>query len=445
MAKKAKQSKRAPSPAPVPTPSVPDLMHIERKIDERFESLTGHNSALSRAVTERDVAKKRFEACQLAVDTELRKLQAVYAALNSTDLQAALAIKPYDPLLQHLAEDYHTKEAIATLRKGATDAQIDYALRKALQYYGAIEHRGFKFGRRADDFAVAISGSRLADASDDIVASGAALIADIRRVHNIPDPTKAKADKSRAAGSRASPEQAWDAIKSVATPATQPKRRKADKTAEVREAAKTTSKPASANGITKATLTYIGDGQYKLTYRKDGHTRSKLSTRSTTITKGEALASLAKSVGVEPSAVTDKTNQPDDWSLASTKPEVYAAPSFPPTTQQPPSAKARPSPRMRSVSDGRYLYADAGYWHVDDVRHFALFDHFKVIPIKDDNLEDAVRAACKVLEIDPRDLRVIDDECNVLPGTAADLLSAEAAAEADAPAQAPAESPVDAA
>lgn len=379
----------------------PDPQHVERKLDEMFRGLVGYNSDLARLRGLRDAAQKTLEFRERELAAELAKLQAVFVALQSGDVKQQLAAKPYDAAILAFAKDASVSPVISMARKaGITDKDLAKVIHEAMEraYRTKIDHEGYIVGRHKGTIAI---GSAHLGPDDQLIAEGEAAAAELRRVLRIPLPAEKPATSKPAPAAKPAAAKPKPAAK-------KPKGRGgADKTAEVAASAKASKpKPSRGTGITKAILRPGKPEGYVLSYRKDGHTRTK----NTVIPgiKENWLAGVCKELGIDPKTVIDLTGTP----------AVEADPK--------PAAPAKQSP---GLADGWYIYSNGNDWRFKHVIGEMDADKGRVMSAEK-AIEDAIRSAEKTLGVEPKLFRIIDEDGNLLEGTGADLLAAEAATNA---------------
>lgn len=310
---------------------------------------------------------------------------------------------------------------------------------------------------------------------DEALVRGDELIRDIRTALNLPYPKAAKAPAPKPAPKPDAP--------------SKPKPiRKADKTAELKALTKAAEKKTGKKGSGERgqgsakppVLTYNAqEYQYKLSFRKDGHTRSKVAPRSFPNTgegRDQAIAHLLKAAGFPADTVVeDRTGIPDAEANAATAQVGYRDVRLVQDGTHTPGMwrleyTADDERKSIMVNIGSDLIADVREsavktldvcedsidiwrdpitgWNRDDGYYLCVApgrdhkpcwwamlsgnnkiqDRFCIHPTDSAEVEDAIRSACKVLGLDPKDIRVFDNDGQLLNGTAADLLNTEGAA-----------------
>lgn len=505
-APKPNKPTKSPAPTQTPAPAADPAAERQQQLESarrKLNDLMGYSGSFARAERGLTVAKAMLLAAEAAM--KYRQDQLIAMAQGSAQPEAPwLKAIADSPLGRSFPQEYS--------RVGATD---DDLIELFVKFVENGDARGGRRGLRRDlacgdyqfDLAADHETPMLMLASgrhdSDAIATGDEIIADIREALKIPQPRSSPTKPGQTKPGKAPKSPA--PVEAPKPAASKPKPiRKVDKSAEMAALAKA----AKAAGSSKPPRLTYADYQYKLAWRADGHTRSKVTSPGqfdrTSEDRDDAIRHLLAAAKLPPTTVvddrtgitseavespttplndsatpaTDSTTTATDPIAPATRistPRVYekdglwfledatgkitglrkaidAASAFtcaaaelgchpgilygPDGLQGSMSAyypvqatddardDAR-AQRMRNLSLGAfYLFAEDGGWHAGEM-DFDGIDRRPVGPCDTMEVEDAIRAACVLLDIDPRDLAVLDDEGNPLDGTAADLLKAE--------------------
>jgi hypothetical protein len=363
MGKKPAQANEVLSAATAPIiPLVPPT-EIYPALDARLKAWIGPDAPYTVAAKRVAELRSELRLAEGVCEFEARKLASVLGAVASPEVERAMAAKWYDQDLRQLLLNYVDQ---AELRKLITGGATDLGIRNLL--LDVADRLGDKDGSGDDPFAeVMVYGGLVLkppvdqwDAielyhaekwkagqrsyKDSIVGEDADddddLLAQIRRVLEIPTPEEAAVAKKAAKAaekSKPAPKPKPAAAKPVpSSPAAI--KRAAAKTAEVENLAKK-SKPAGG-AVTNVKLLAQGNGQFTFSFRKAGHTRYEKVTASSL---ENAINLAATKIGVDADQI-----------------QVPAGMSQPkPATKKPAAKKSSPAHESNKVASGGLPPRDA--------------------------------------------------------------------------------------
>lgn len=472
MAKATKKAKSAQPATPAGIPAVVTavngreaelipLVSIFPELRARLDKWIGPESpyqVAAKALADHESLRSKLEA---RVEFEAKKLSRLLGITAGAELAGAMAVEWYDDDLRGLIENFCDVKQLTKLREQGARNEDLHGLMEDLEdrlnnseqnpsdpldgcasFGGLVFDPSYGFVERDRYLSWQARGrpyiQDFAFLDYDCWDNSAQACDAIRRVMQIPTPEEVahrKAQGKRAAKSSASELKAVDRgfqkLKGAVTKsaAAKPSKiRNVDKGKELAQlaksekpAAKSAPKAPASKAIKALNVSVLGPCRFKINYRQGDSGRSM---EVESGTAGDAAAEAASRLGITPGtfAIAYK-----NCTAASTG-GGGATLATPPAPDTAPEAESKI--RVRAVADGHYIVAKDGRWFVERVNDFEIKDSYSVGHTSAVELEDAIRTACRILTLDPRGLRVIDNDGQILEGTAADLLKAEAAADA---------------
>lgn len=449
-ASKPAASKPAAAPAAIAEPVQQMFPQaVFPALQNTLDRFIGPDSDYTQSVKRLEKAKADLAIAERIAEFEARKLEAILRAVDAPEIREATAAKWWDEPLRRLLLGSLPESVVLQWRiHGVSVSEIEDSVWRLNDEAGqdttnALGHpvsEALVLDPAYDSLFELVSyaewvksGSRW-DTKPKPISED--LFRQCHRVLGVPTPEQVKArvaaEKKAARSSPVKPGRS-DERPSPTKPAPSKPTRSKSKTvvaAKAREVAELAKSPAAKRSAqrppgnaatTKAVISPRGsDGQYRVSRRSGGHTR--------TLYLGGTSARdvrrfLVETLGVPDSVIVDQSGE-----TSPATPNV-ATPSTPTASTEtaPPIPLIKP-PFKAPISDGTVLVARDGRWRADSYEVGVLDDTYEVCPAADE-VEHAIRVTCRILSLDPKDLRVVDPESGeLLAGTAADLLKAEAAA-----------------
>lgn len=370
------------NPSPQSPPSSPfkpeSSVARQDKVDQAMADigrLVQWNAPIRRLASLHTVAEAVVEKIRAHIDFEQARVIALAEGIRTGQFSTLPAARPWDDAFAKVNAMAYDK----LTGTGATDAELKRLVAVAADRGTELGHYRLMIGGNPDDQEPYLS--YIIDPGF-VITSGDALIADIRRVLKISYPPEKKAPASRKSqisnpksetNSKVQNPKVPNKAKSGAGGRTNNKAAEVDAALAKANAKKGSgfrgqgsgakAKPATA-AAEKLPILTLKEGQYKLAFRRDGHTRYKLAPHrfsSTPMGRDDAIEWLldASGLGVK-AAVKDNTGIPQ------------AAPSSASGQAAPASLTSAPSTQHSAPSSGTpgnglpRIYQNEDRWYVED-------------------------------------------------------------------------------
>jgi hypothetical protein len=290
-------SKKQPEPKPTnpaPTAAAEDASKI---LEEQFDSLYAYDSDYGKAKNRVEQLGRELAEANAIFAFHVEKHAAVLRAIRAPAVATVLAGKPWDDGITKAAVGHEFKETFQGWRSsGVSDSEILTQLIKRLQWSSQVSLGAFRLQMAGKTLALTTWGG------SESLATEKEIVADFRRVLNIPLPQAKPATKPAAA-------------KPAAKPAP-----KVDKAKDVEAAAKSP-KPAAAKPAKKITgaRVFFKNGRWIAKYRGNDHTRE-----TTLNATGEdiAVGELARLLKIAPAQIA----RPDRFATEASPPKSAGRP-----------------------------------------------------------------------------------------------------------------------